>query len=90
MNLGYEPKVVGYSFFDGFKTNATSPAIKGQDGVFYISLKERFRKENGTIDPMMQQQVYMQNMQMRNAIASMLQESMKRKADIEYNVKNLY
>jgi peptidyl-prolyl cis-trans isomerase D len=88
-NIGYEPKVVGYSFFDGFKPNATSPAIKGQDGVFFIALKERIQKPV-TADPMMMQQVAMQNMQMKNMIAGMLQESMKRKAEIKYNAKNLY
>lgn len=88
-NLGYEPKVVGYSFFEGLKPNTKSPAIKGQDGVFYIALKERFRKPDAQ-DPMQMQQMQMQNMQLRNAMGSMLQESMKRNAEIKYNAKNLY
>ncbi len=89
-NLGYEPKIVGYTFFEGFKPNTTSSAIKGQDGVYYISLKNRSMKEINGEDPMLKQQIMMQNMQLKNAIASMLQESMKRDADIKYSVKNLY
>ncbi|HRO42664.1 MAG TPA: peptidylprolyl isomerase [Flavipsychrobacter sp.] len=88
-NLGYEPKIAGYTFFDGFKPNTTSPAIKGQDGVYFIALKERFQKQAAP-DPMMMQQMQMQNQQMKNAIASMLQESMKRNADIKYSAQNLY
>ncbi|MBS1588006.1 MAG: peptidylprolyl isomerase [Bacteroidetes bacterium] len=88
-NLGYEPKVVGYTFYDGFKPNTMSPGIQGQDGVFYISLKEKFTRQ-ATQDPMMQQQMAMQNSQLKNAIMSSLQESMKRNANIKYSAKNLY
>jgi len=88
-NIGYEPRLVGYTFFDGFKPNAVSPAIKGQDGVYFIALKNRFQKQAAP-DPMMMQQMQMQNMQMKNAIASMLQETMKRNADIKYSAQNLY
>lgn len=89
-NLGYEPKVVGYSFYDGFKPNATSPAIKGQDGVFFVSLKGRWQNPVNNQVPMLQQQMDMQTMQLKNAMASMLQESMKRNAEVKYNAKNLY
>lgn len=89
-NLGYEPKVVGYTFFDGFKPNTVSPAIKGQDGVFFISLKDRTQRTDLPEDPMMMQQAAMMRMQLKNSIYSMLQETMKRNAEIEYNAKNLY
>jgi peptidyl-prolyl cis-trans isomerase D len=39
--VGSEPKVAGYSFNKSFKENTVSPAIAGQDGVFYISVTGR-------------------------------------------------
>jgi peptidyl-prolyl cis-trans isomerase D len=90
-NLGFEPKVVGYTFYDGFKPNATSPAIKGQDGMFYISLK--MRQQNPTLPgggPVMTQQMQQQQMQLKNQVSGMLPETMKRGAKVKYNAKNLY
>jgi len=89
-NLGFEPKVVGYTFFDGFKPNTTSPAIKGQDGVFFISLKSRQQNPVTFQDPMQQQQQMMQQQQMKASISSMLPEVMRRNAEIKYDAKNLY
>lgn len=48
-NVGNEPKVVGYSFCKSFKENTLSPAISGQDGVFYITVLGR------TVSPDQQQ-----------------------------------
>ena len=89
-NLGFEPKVVGYTFFDGFKPNTTSPAIKGQDGVFFISLKSRQQNPVTFQDPMQQQQQMMQQQQLKASITSMLPEVMRRNAEIKYDAKNLY
>lgn len=90
-NLGYEPKVVGYSFFDGFKPNTTSPAIKGTDGVFFISLVNRMENTNAKADPMQQQQqTLMQTMQLKNSINNSLQQTLLRNAEIKYSAKNLY
>lgn len=89
-NIGYEPKVAGYTFFEGFKPNTTSPAIKGQDGVYFISLKSRSQNPTAEADPMMAQQIAMQNMQTKSMVMNMLQESMKRKAVVKYNAKTLY
>jgi len=90
-NLGYEPRVVGYTFFDGFKPNSTSPAIKGTDGVFFISLVNKLNNVASKVDPLqLQQQAMMQNMQLKNSIGSMLQQTMLRNADVQYSAKNLY
>jgi len=40
-NVGNEPKVVGYSFCKSFKENTLSPAISGQDGVYFINVLGR-------------------------------------------------
>lgn len=90
-NLGFEPKVVGYSFYEGFKPNTMSPAIKGVDGVFFISLVNRASNVTSKADPLqMQQQIMMQSMQLKNAISSMLQETVRRNATVKYDVNNLY
>lgn len=90
-NLGYEPKVVGYAFFDGLKPNAVAPGIKGGDGVVFMSLVSRFTNTANKVDPaQMQQQLMMQNMQLKNSVNGMLQQSLLRNADVKYSAKNLY
>lgn len=89
-NLGYEPRAVGYTFFDGLKPNTVSPGIKGQDGVLFITL---VNKQNVTpnADPaQLKQQAMMQTMQLKNSVGGMLQQTLLRNADIKYSAKNLY
>lgn len=90
-NLGFEPKVVGYAFYNGFKPGAVSPAIQGSDGVFYISLVSRnIPAAAPVVDPaQIAQQKMMMDMQNRNSVASMLQEAFKKGATIKYSSKNL-
>jgi len=89
--FGFEPKIVGYTFSESFKPGTVSPAIKGQDGVFYIMLKSRQQVPNQNADPnqMLQQQM-MQNQQLKGNIASMKLESIRKSATIKYSVDNLY
>lgn len=88
-NLGYEPKVVGYAFNNGFQLNTLSPGIKGVNGVYYISVLNR---NVPTVGPemvqMLGQQRGMMENQMRNAIGQMLQQSVVKKANVKYNVTN--
>ncbi|RYD54909.1 MAG: hypothetical protein EOP56_17620 [Sphingobacteriales bacterium] len=88
-NLGYEPKVVGYTFFNGFKVGANAPAIKGQDGVYYINLVYRGSRPEPTDPMVLQQMKAMQGMQLKNSIINGVDEMMRRSADITYNSKNL-
>lgn len=90
-NLGFEPKVVGYAFYSGFKQGAVSPAIQGADGVFYLSLLSRNIPANApAVDPsQIAQQKMMMDMQNRNSVSSMLQEAFKKGATIKYSSKNL-
>jgi peptidyl-prolyl cis-trans isomerase D len=88
-NLGYEPKAVGYSFYDGFKPNATSPAIQGQDGVIFMSLLGRFEKPVPNDENAIMQNRNMMDMQLRSSVSSGVQELLRNKADVEYNTKNL-
>lgn len=90
-NLGYEPKVVGYAFYEGYKIGTLSPGIKGGDGVFFLVLTNRQAGANVPVDQnQMAQQAMMQTMQLKNGITNMLSESVRRTADIKYDVNNLY
>ena len=89
--LGYEPKVVGYTFCSSFQPNTVSPGIKGQGGVYFISVISRTAKP--AMDPMSQQMALMQGRrqqegQLRNYFGQLLQTSIIKNADIKYNVNN--
>jgi peptidyl-prolyl cis-trans isomerase D len=88
--MGYEIKVVGYAFYDGFKPNTISPAIKGQDGVFFTSLIGRYNKPLPPEQAQMaaQQKVMMES-QLRNSASGTIMDMMRKNAKITYNVKNL-
>ncbi len=89
-NLGFEPKVVGYSFFKGFQQGATSPAIRGNDGVFFTSLLMRVTNALPQQDAAtMEQQKMSQTMQLRQGLSNTLQQAVRRNAKITYNVKML-
>jgi peptidyl-prolyl cis-trans isomerase D len=89
-NLGYEPKVVGYTFDASFQPNTLSPGIKGLGGVYYITVL------NKNINPIPEQflmqmaarQRGMEEGQTRNALGQLLQQTVSEKADVKYNVAN--
>src|SRR5690606_18793793 len=64
-NLGYEPKVVGYSFYQGFKIGAVSPFIEGPDGLLRVSLLSRSQRPMPKDDAVIKQMKGMQQMQMQ-------------------------
>jgi peptidyl-prolyl cis-trans isomerase D len=88
-NLGYEPKVAGYSFYEGFKVNATSPAIKGQDGVFYVNLTNRTKVEVAVNPAIENQKASMAEQQIKNNLQYQATEMIRKNASIKYNPKNL-
>lgn len=88
-NIGFEPKVVGYSFYAGLKQGAVSPAIKGMDGVFFISPITRTIATQVADPNAMSQQKMMGDMQNKNALSGMLQQVFQKNASIKYNPKNL-
>jgi hypothetical protein len=81
---------VGYTFFDGFKPNTTSPGIRGNDGVIFMSLVSREASNAAPDANQVMQQMMMQNMQLKNSVGGMLQQTLLRSADIKYSAKNLY
>jgi peptidyl-prolyl cis-trans isomerase D len=88
-NIGYEPKVVGYAFYPGFKANTVSPGIKGQDGVVYISLVNKWTRPATQDAYTVKQQQMMMEMQTKNSLSSLIQEQLRKNATIKYNSKNL-
>lgn len=88
--VGYEPKVVGYAFCETFQPNTVSPGIKGQGGVYFITVLKRAANpvDPNMIQMQMAQLHYQQESQARNAISQMLQPSFIKRADVKYNVDN--
>lgn len=88
-DMGYEPKVVGYAFNNSFALNTVSPGIKGQGGVYFITVLNR---NVPTIDQgmmmMMSQARAQQEAQLRNAIGQSFQQALTRRADVEYVADN--
>lgn len=90
--MGYEPKVVGYAFNNGFQPNTVSPGIKGQGGVTFITVLNRVANplppDGGMMDAIFGQQRQQQEGQLRNAVGQMLQQTVNRKADVTYYPSN--
>lgn len=87
--IGYEPKVAGYTFYKGLQPNKLSPAIPGQNGVYYISVKGRF-SSNESIDSMrISGQRIAEQGQIANTVGSQVVEALIKKSDVKYNGNNL-
>ncbi|MEO6833484.1 MAG: peptidylprolyl isomerase [Chitinophagaceae bacterium] len=88
--LGYEPRVIGYAFYEKFQPGAISPAIEGKDGLFYISLNNRVTLPS-TEDPQaLQTQAKMQDMQTKNALSQMLDKTLRKNGKVTVNAANIY
>lgn len=88
--LGFEPKVIGYALNENFKPGTISPAIKGRDGVFYISL---IRREAGTAAPdpqSLRMQASMQDMQTRNFVQQSTVQALRKQNKIKIYPENLF
>lgn len=87
--IGFEPKVVGYAFYDGFKPGTMSPAIKGSEGVFFMQLLNR-GSNPAAVDPMqLAQQRQMLDQQAKQAVMGGLQQAYIKRSKVKYNVQNL-
>jgi peptidyl-prolyl cis-trans isomerase D len=91
-NLGYEPKVVGYTFCKTFQPNTVSPGIKGLSAVYFISVLNRNAPTINPAEPqvmqMLARQRGMQEGQLRNTVGQAMQQAMTKKANVKYNVSN--
>ncbi len=91
-SIGYEPKLIGYTFNKSFQPNTVSPAIKGQGGVYFITVLNRVENplppDGGMMDQIIAQQRSQQERQMRGVVENALQQTMTKKANVEYNPAN--
>jgi peptidyl-prolyl cis-trans isomerase D len=91
-NLGFEPKVIGYTFDAGFQPNTVSPGIKGLGGVYFISVLNRTNAQLPADQNLLMQilasQRRNQEMQLMNGVNQSLQQTIMRKADATYNPSN--
>ncbi len=91
-NLGYEPKVIGYTFNPSFQPNTVSPGIKGTGGVYFISVLNRMSQQLPTdqnvLFQILGQQRRNQEMQLMNGMGQMMQQTVVKKADATFNPTN--
>ncbi len=91
-NLGFEQKVEGYEFNAGFQPNTVSPGIKGNDGVYFISVLNRtsapLPTDQNILFQILGMQRQNQEMQLMNAMSQNMQQAMSRKADVTYYPTN--
>ncbi|HLO72014.1 MAG TPA: peptidylprolyl isomerase [Flavipsychrobacter sp.] len=87
--LGYEPRLLGYVFSGKLQPNTVSPAIKGQDALFYVSLVNKYAVPVAANAEQDFQEKMMMMMQLRNSVMGNVQETLKKSAKIKYNVENL-
>jgi peptidyl-prolyl cis-trans isomerase D len=91
-NLGYEPRVIGYTFNKAFQPNTVSPGIKGQGAVYFITVLNRVENplppDGGMMDQIIAQQRMQQERQMRSAVDNALQQALIKKATVEYYPSN--
>jgi peptidyl-prolyl cis-trans isomerase D len=88
--LGFEPRLTGYAFNSAFQPNTLSPGIKGNGGVYFITVLNRSASAvpENLMNMIAPQQQRSQQGQLRNAISQQLQPSVIRQADVKYNAGN--
>lgn len=87
--VGNEPKVAGYSFNKSFKENTVSPAIAGNDGVYYISVNSRTAAPaNGERNLSIERQMLEYNI--KGSAASQVLNGMKEAAKVEDRRGKIY
>jgi peptidyl-prolyl cis-trans isomerase D len=85
--LGQEAKVVGYSFNKAFKPNTMSPAIAGQDGVYFINLLGRSALPAQPRNIEMEQK--MSDYQMKANAAQLVMAGLKEASEVKDNRADL-
>ncbi len=79
--LGNEPKVLGYTFYKGFKENTLSPGIAGFSGVQFITVSQRFAKPGMGRDLKMERQ--MSEAMLKGRAAQMILEGLRQSVKFE-------
>ncbi len=79
--LGNEPKVLGYTFFKGFKEGTISPGIAGFSGVQFITVNQRYAKPGMGRDLKMERQ--MSEAMLKSRAAQMILEGLRQSVKFE-------
>lgn len=79
--LGNEPKVLGYTFFKGFKEGTLSPGIAGFSGVQFITVNQRYAKPGMGRDLKMERQ--MSEAMLKSRAAQMILEGLRQSVKFE-------
>lgn len=85
--IGYAPKVVGHSFYPGLKLNTISKPIQDQAGLYFITVKARYKQAEQD-SSFITQERQMMEMEAKNTISSQIGNQLKKKAKIKYNPAN--
>jgi len=87
--VGNEPKVAGYAFFKSFKQNTVSPAIAGQEAVYYINLQSRSDNQAGQPRNLpIERQMLEYNI--KGAAANMVMTGLRENADVKDTRGEIY
>lgn len=89
-SLGFEPRVIGYVFNEKFQPGTLSPAIQGKEGLFYLKLNNRANLPANTDPQSVQMQATMQSRQTKNAIAQMLDRTLRKGSKVTINPANIF
>jgi len=79
--LGNEPKVLGYTFYKGFKEGTVSPGIAGLGGVQFMMVNQRYAKPGMGRDLKMERQ--MSEAMLKSRAAQMILEGLRQSVKFE-------
>lgn len=88
--LGNEPKVIGYAFNAGLKQNTVSPAIPGNEGVYFITVTS---KTKVALPPQMSNEAMLQQRMansLKQSAPQAILNSLIEKADVQDMRSNIY
>lgn len=88
--LGFEPKVIGYALNEKVQPNTVSPAIKGRDGVFFVSLMHREAPATAPDPQALKAAASMQDMQTRNFVQQASVQALRKTATIKIYPENIF
>lgn len=87
-NIGQSAAAVGYAFNPKFALNTVSPALRGQDGVYFITVTNRGQLEGQ--DPGMAAQIrMMQDMQAKNSVGQNVMGVIQKLKPVKYKPDNI-
>ena len=87
--VGNEPKVAGYAFFKSLKENTLSPAIAGQEAVYYINVQSRANNQAGQPRNLPVERQMMEY-NIKGAASNMVMSGLRENADVKDTRAKIY